>query len=264
MSAIIYTMNDKHIAKLEAQLERMIEGAFAQVFGRKVRAQDIALHLARAMENGLRTASSTDPRPFAPDLYDIRVHSDAARHLLTRQPNLTSILSQHMVELATSAGYRLDNPPVITLSTDNTVAMGHVDVTASHTQSDMNATSNMQRIHLPTATETPNNAQLIIGTRVILLEKHLLNMGRSLDNDIVIEDVHASRHHAQLRLRFGRYTLFDVQSRSGTLINDVQIREQVLYSGDVIQIGTTRIVYLEDEPTETTSEMFPVQPEDTD
>ena len=36
------SMNDQHIARLEAQLERLVEGAFSQLFGKKFRAQDIA------------------------------------------------------------------------------------------------------------------------------------------------------------------------------------------------------------------------------
>ena len=39
-------MNDQAIARLEAKLEHLIEGAFAQLFSKTIRAQDIALHLA--------------------------------------------------------------------------------------------------------------------------------------------------------------------------------------------------------------------------
>ena len=47
-------MKNKHIAKLEAQLEHIIEGAFANLFGKTINAQDIALRLSRAMEDNLQ------------------------------------------------------------------------------------------------------------------------------------------------------------------------------------------------------------------
>ena len=50
----------------------------------------------------------------------------------------------------------------------------------------------------------------------------------------------------KLRLRFGHYVLFDTQSYSGTTVNDVQVKEHILQTGDVICIGRTRLVYIED------------------
>ena len=64
----------------------------------------------------------------------------------------------------------------------------------------------------------------------------------------VVDDRAVSRYHLQLRLRFGRYTLFDIQSQGGTLVNEVKIKEHNLQTGDVIQIGNTRLVYMEDRP----------------
>src|ERR1700712_1179900 len=100
-------MNDQAIARLEAKLEHLIEGAFAQLFSKTIRSQDIALQLARAMENGLQPGNDGDPRLYAPDHYTIRVNPDVYDHLMTRQPQLTQILAQHLVELAATVGYRL-------------------------------------------------------------------------------------------------------------------------------------------------------------
>jgi pSer/pThr/pTyr-binding forkhead associated (FHA) protein len=50
----------------------------------------------------------------------------------------------------------------------------------------------------------------------------------------------------QLRLRFGSYTLFDMNSHAGVLVNDVPVREHRLQPGDVIRLGKTQLVYLED------------------
>jgi hypothetical protein len=257
-------MKDRHIAQLETRLESLIEGAFAHFFGRKLRAQDIALQLARAMENGLRASGTSDPRPVAPDYYEIRVNADTAHHLTHHQPDLTTLLSGHMVDLATHANYRLDASPVIEIVSDNEMAAGKITVWARHLSAGGQSTNTMQKVAIPVPDNKPKDAQLVIGSRIIPLEEPLMNVGRSLENHITIDDPHVSRHHAQIRLRFGRYTLFDNKSRGGTFVNDVLVRQHTLQAGDVIRMGQTRLLYLEDDETEQTDHNPPPTRQDHD
>jgi len=236
-------------SRLEAQLERLIEGAFAQLFGKSIRPQDIALQLSRAMEDHLRLAEDGDPRPFAPDHYRIRLNPQVHTRLLARQPALAEILSQHMVALATFADYRLKSAPQVDLIGDPACAAAELNVTAMHNDLGQNLTSAMENRKTPTPTppKYPHNAQLVInGNRTVTLASPLINIGRGNDNTIVLDDLHVSRHHIRLRIRFGHYTVFDTNSRGGTRVNDVLIREHRLQPGDVIRIGKTQIVYIED------------------
>jgi pSer/pThr/pTyr-binding forkhead associated (FHA) protein len=107
----------------------------------------------------------------------------------------------------------------------------------------------MQPIRLPPIPPNPTNPQLIIsGHKTYPLREPVITVGRSQDNHIILDDPHISRHHAQIRLRFGQYTLFDADSQSGTYVNDVPVREHRLQSGDVIRLGATSLVYMEDSP----------------
>ncbi|MFN8375227.1 MAG: FhaA domain-containing protein [Anaerolineae bacterium] len=242
-------MNDQHIARLEAQLERIVEGAFAQLFGKKIRAQDIALQLVRALEDEHRPARPGDPRPFAPDVYYIYLNTNIHRYFLKNHPDLTQILSKHLVELATQAGYRLNYVPSIYLFADDRLDDGTLVVRAAHSDEQGSSTAAMQRVDVPVVQSAPLNAHLLInGKKTFRLSEMLMNIGRERDNHIIIDDSYASRHHAQLRLRFGVYTLFDTNSRSGTFVNNVQIKEHRLQSGDVIRIGRTEMIYLDDDP----------------
>ncbi|MBZ0288066.1 MAG: FHA domain-containing protein, partial [Anaerolineae bacterium] len=72
-------------------------------------------------------------------------------------------------------------------------------------------------------------------------------IGRSHENDVILDDQHVSRFHAQVRLRFGHYVIFDADSASGTFVNDVRVREHRLQTGDVIRIGGTSLVYMQDD-----------------
>lgn len=241
-------MNDQAIARLETKLERLIEGAFAQLFSKTIRAQDIALHLARAMEDAIQPARDGDPRPYAPDQYSIHLNPNVYDHLIARQPALAQILSQHLIELAATVGYRLSDTPTIELIPEPTIEPNQLFVEAHHAAGVIPSTAIMKRIDIP-ATRAPQNPQLIInGETTILLKDAIINIGRSRDNQIVLNDPYTSRHHVQLRLRFGVYMLFDTQSHGGVMVNDVIVREHRLQPGDVIRLGKTQMVYLEDSP----------------
>ncbi len=242
------SMNEQHIARLEAHLERLVEGAFAHVFGKTIRPHEIAVQLARAMEDGLDPARPGDPRPLAPDQYVIHMNPRVVEQINQRQPALSQILSEHMVELASNAGYRLDHAPIIRLLPDPNISTGRIAVNARHTRGQKESTALMKRVEFSPEQAAPRNPQLLInGVQGVPLNGPLINIGRSRDNHVVLDDPSVSRHHLQLRLRFGRYTLFDAQSQSGTFVNDVLIKEHRLQSGDVVRIGNTRLIYMEDD-----------------
>jgi hypothetical protein len=243
-------MNEQHIARLEAQLERLVESTFASLFGKRVHTQDIALQLARAMEDSAINDSPQEVRPIAPDHYTIMMASAMRRDLLHNQPALAQLLSEHLVELAMNAGYRLNMRPEVEIIANDEIRMGTVTVIADHGKKKTSTTALMKRVDLDQSLEAPHNPQLLIqGRPPIQLELDVINIGRSRDNQIVIDDRAVSRYHLQIRLRFGRYTLFDTQSQGGTMVNNVRVKEHVLQTGDVIQIGNTRLVYMEDHPT---------------
>jgi pSer/pThr/pTyr-binding forkhead associated (FHA) protein len=167
--------------------------------------------------------------------------------LIERQPLLSQRLSEHIVELASSAGYRLVNLPTVDLLENDELSINTVIVRARHIQKKHSTTAVMQRVEIPVSQDTPQNPQLLLhGQVAVPLTREVINIGRSRENHIVIDDPAVSRQHLQLRLRFGRYMLFDTQSHGGTTVNDVPVKEHALQNGDVICIGSTRLVYMED------------------
>jgi hypothetical protein len=239
-------MNEEHIARFEANIERLVESAFANFFGKKVRAQDIALQLARAMEDNVR--SGDDNRLLAPDHYIIRLHPQIHTYLVHSQPTLQYKLGQHIVMLATQIGYALPNAPMIELVGDPEIEKNALTVSATHTDRPENSTIGMRPVTVPVPDmNAPLSAYLLINTdRSARLEQDIVNIGRYRDNDIVLDDPYVSRHHLQLRRRFGAYLLFDVHSQGGTYVNGIRIKEHQLRSGDVILVGKSQLVYMED------------------
>lgn len=257
---IIPIMDEQHISQLEAQLEKLVEGAFSSLFRKRLNAHDIALQLARSMEVNLHAADDDDPRLIAPDEYVITLNAHMHREIQRHRPDLPQILAQHLVNLAAQSEYRLLNPPLVKLRTDAKLGERAILVNARHSNTHNHSTAVIKPITMRITTPVPRNPQFIInGQRVVDLNKSIINIGRDLDNDIVLDDPYCSRHHVQIRLRFGAYTLFDVQSRGGTRVNDVTVTEHALKSGDVINIGTSQLVYLMDtSPPDTMSLDSPV------
>src|SRR5208283_1316413 len=72
-------------------------------------------------------------------------------------------------------------------------------------------------------------------------------IGRSTDNDIVIQDVLASRHHAFLTQTPLGTEIRDAHSVNGTFVNGVRVGSAVLSEGDVVTIGNVDLVFTHGE-----------------
>jgi ABC transport system ATP-binding/permease protein len=71
-------------------------------------------------------------------------------------------------------------------------------------------------------------------------------IGRATDNDIVIQDVLASRHHAFLTQTPLGTEIRDAHSVNGTFVNGVRVGSAVLAEGDVVTIGNVDLVFTRD------------------
>ena len=69
-------------------------------------------------------------------------------------------------------------------------------------------------------------------------------IGRHPDSDIFLDDVTVSRRHAEIRRSSGSFSLHDVGSLNGTYVNRERVEEAPLASGDEIQIGKFKLVFL--------------------
>ncbi len=69
-----------------------------------------------------------------------------------------------------------------------------------------------------------------------------ISLGRTEDNDIVVNDSRVSRHHATIWFSQGQYWIRDEGSTNGTFVNEQRIqREQTLNVGDRVWIGGTTL-----------------------
>ena len=99
---------------------------------------------------------------------------------------------------------------------------------------------------------TPMPAQAAVRARLIAtthnraydLASARLLIGRESKNDIAVHDVNASRTHAELRFEpQGVWTITDLGSTNGTLVNGREVATQPLSEGDRITIGMTNFMF---------------------
>ncbi|MDH5473273.1 MAG: FHA domain-containing protein [Gammaproteobacteria bacterium] len=69
------------------------------------------------------------------------------------------------------------------------------------------------------------------------LDKEVMGIGRKPDNDIQIDNLSVSSHHAKIITILNDSFIEDNESTNGTYVNGKLIKKQVLNNGDVIRIG---------------------------
>jgi pSer/pThr/pTyr-binding forkhead associated (FHA) protein len=84
----------------------------------------------------------------------------------------------------------------------------------------------------------------------VVTEKKRISIGRTPDNDIVLDNKGVSRKHAVLEFDGDSALVMDNESLNGTFVNSRKITEEVLKDNDKITIGKFDLVYHRDAPKE--------------
>lgn len=74
--------------------------------------------------------------------------------------------------------------------------------------------------------------------QVFSLEGDSATIGRSTDNDIVLNDFSVSRRHALLKKEEGVWILYDNKSTNGVRVNDRAVPQSPIADGDTVLVGT--------------------------
>jgi pSer/pThr/pTyr-binding forkhead associated (FHA) protein len=236
-----------NLEELESRLQSLIEVRLVKMLpGRKV--EDlVAQQLATAMKSKMIVKSDTVK--LAPNVFTLILHPDTAK-IWQEDPKLLDTLREALRLSGEEAGLTFSSPPDISISTDENLAVDEVNVLASHKVEAMAETKGDNLATSEAVTETiPENAFLIIdGVKVFPLNQPVINIGRRLENQLVIDDPRVSRNHAQLRAIKGRFVLFDLNSTGGTYVNSQRTNQSVLYPGDVISLAGVPLIFGQDNP----------------
>src|SRR4029079_12468648 len=81
--------------------------------------------------------------------------------------------------------------------------------------------------------------------REFVLDRPTMVIGRTDDNDVVVNHRSISRHHAKIVLEQGRYCIVDMQSSNGVRVNGEDYGKVELRRGDMIDLGHVRMRYVD-------------------
>ncbi len=81
------------------------------------------------------------------------------------------------------------------------------------------------------------------GTRFVMT-KDTTTAGRHPESDIFLDDITVSRRHAEIVRDEDGFKIVDKGSLNGTYVNKTRVEESHLTSGDELQIGKFKLVFL--------------------
>ncbi len=98
----------------------------------------------------------------------------------------------------------------------------------------------------------PGGAVLVVtrgpnsGSRYVLAPETgaVVTIGRHPESDVFLDDITVSRRHAEVRHSEGAFWAHDVGSLNGTYLNRERIDTGPLSSGDELQVGKFRLLFL--------------------
>jgi hypothetical protein len=245
--------------ELESRLQALLEVHLLRYLPGYKNEDKVAQRLAEAMQGNV---TKLDRKTLAPNVYTIVAHPSSLSRWHA-EPRLLEELAVALQTAGAESGYEFTSKPIVTTAADTSMAVEEIHVLASFNKESVSETRGMsaESKSEPPTEAAPHNAFLIQGgTKIIPLNQTVVNIGRRLDNQIVIDDPRVSRAHAQLRVIKERFVIFDLSSTGGTYVNGVRANQSVLYPGDVISLAGVTLIFGQDLPAGHSGDDTPTGP----
>jgi len=237
------------LEQLEARLQALIEVKLVSALPGFQVEDMVVQKLANAMKNNLEEGEGGNK--VAPNVFTLVTHPKVAKRW--QEPKLLDTLLNSLKIVGEEAGLQFSAPATISIMQNPDQEENVIDILASHqvdfTEDTHGMTPTDETPEDPKGKSYPQKAFLIVdGVKVFPLNKSVINIGRRLDNHLVIDDPRISRNHAQLRSIKGRFVIFDLNSTGGTFVNGKRTSQSVMYPGDVISLAGVPLVFGQDNP----------------
>jgi hypothetical protein len=240
--------------RLEARLQQLIEEGTARIFA----GQDMKSLLIQRLADSMHAQVAFDDQGklIAPHIYTIEVNPMHAADLKANQ-GLLDALKAALQAAAQEREIGFSDEPVIHIAPAEDVAEGDFRVRSAGLGEAIADTQSLRLAPAAQGHQAPNGAFLIVnGADIFTLDQPIINIGRKSDNQLVIDDAHVSRRHAQLRAIDGHYHFFDLGSTAGSTINGQTVKSAILVPGDVILLASVPLIYGQDSaPADETQEV---------
>jgi hypothetical protein len=254
------------LKSVETTIANLVEGVFGRVFRSEVKPMELARKLAREMDSH-RTVSVS--RVYVPNEYSVWLSpSDRDRYDGVEQ-DVIDELCAYLLEHARRENLILASSPQIAFHTDERLSLGEFGIQArlvrvdseddaqqiehehaaqpqEHGQTMIYSTSERVRAPVQEAHERRHaqRALLSVGRRRLIVPPGGGTIGRSRECDVVLDDAGISRRHAAIRAGADGWTVEDLGSTNGVLLNGHALHGvAALQPGDHVELGSTEIVF---------------------
>lgn len=251
-------MNNK-LERFEAQLREIFEEKIINLIPGNRDRRKLFDNLKSALKDNLVKGSQGEIQ--APDYFTVLVPKEDLSNWKAHQDVLDE-MADFLYRSGLSQGFTFNQQLTINLKSQDHGIKQDFLISANFTKKKpklpdtaVMASDDLENKHQ----KIPDRAYLIVGGKDnFQLEKSVVNIGRHSDNDLIINESHVSRHHAQLRAINSRYVIFDVGSTGGLLINGKSISQAALHPGDVIRIGLVNLIYVQESTAEQPTTALPI------
>jgi hypothetical protein len=205
-------------------LERAVNTAFAKTFKSGVQPVELTAALRREVDTKANVVARD--RILVPNVFTIALARADFDRLNAMGPTLNDELVRQLTLHAKNQNYQYPGAIQITLEPSADLSVGLITISS----------------------ESVSGAVRWVGVLEVNSKRYPLNrsrtvIGRGTDADITVDDSSISRRHCEVLWDGARAQANDLGSTNGSLLNGRKLSSAALESGNVIEIGATRIVF---------------------
>lgn len=229
----------------ENRLERIVEGFFSKAFRSGIQPVELARRILREMD---ATKTVGVREVWVPNRYVVSLSPEDRERMTGMENALAKELEQVVVDGARERGFGLVARAEVRFETDEGRKRGSFEVEAEIAEGTGPPPSDVARPtgEIRRVTGGPAALVLLDDGRVLRefpLTGERTTIGRMTDCDIELKDPGASRRHAEVRKSGNGYTVVDLDSTNGTMVNNSNVKHHDLSDGDLITIGRTTLEF---------------------
>jgi hypothetical protein len=227
------------ILNIENKLEKFFEGKIGSIFNKKPLIS-LTEMVVQTIEKGQRDINGLK---FVPNLITAIVKN---KNLFKdgELQNWAEFIRQLIDEQYGESAYVFKGPIHVNITFDENIEYPF-KITASFSNPASGKTRKLNEESDHTSNLSSDQIAFIIlwNEDIFWLSKDVTCIGRSVDNDLVIDNLKVSRFHAQFRKNKKGFLLVDMNSVSGTKVNGNTVKQHQLSNGDVIELADVPLIF---------------------
>ncbi len=232
------------LSDFEDRVGRAIEGVFAGVFRAPVQPAELARAGAREMDRQRKLGVG---KVYAPTMFSVLLSPPDAEQLGGFAATLAGELETYLAGHARERGYDLASRPRVRFLVDEGLRLGRFEVIGELLSPEEIAAEMGGEAEAP-APEPPSPSVTATVTMPgvshdVVLSGDRVTVGRLSSCGIRLDDANISRVHAAFEREGDGWSVLDLESTNGTLVNGACVEHRRLVDGDVVTVGVTELVY---------------------